>query len=198
VAVNSSTIPEQLLESEVFGHVQGAFTGATESRRGLPLEAHGGTLLLDEVGDMPVALQPKLLRVLQFGETRALGSDRIGYVDVRVIATTHYNLDKLVHEGRFRKDLLYRIKAIPLVVPPLRERREDILPLVERFLHDARKRTATSPVVAISDEAMRMLTHASWPGNVRELENVIERLVVLGREAVVSPSDLGLSTRTHQ
>lgn len=199
VVINMSAIPEQLLESEVFGHKRGAFTGATETRRGLLLKAHGGTLLLDEVGDMPIALQPKLLRVLQFGETRALGSDRIGYVDVRLIATTQYNLDQLVHERGLRKDLLYRLKAIPLVVPPLRERREDIMPLVERFLREARERTVTSPVNAISDEAMSMLIHAAWPGNVRELENAIDRLVVLGREAVVSSSDLAfLSENTPE
>jgi two-component system response regulator HydG len=196
VPVNTSTIPEHLIESEVFGHVRGAFTGATESRRGLLLAAHGSTLLLDEIGDMPIALQPKLLRVLQFGETRALGSDQIGYVDVRVIATTQYNLDLLAYRGRFRKDLLYRLNAIPLVVPPLRERREDIPPLVERFLLEARKRTVTSPVIAICDEAMDKLIHAPWPGNVRELENAIERLVVLGREDVVSPRDLAFLDET--
>ncbi len=190
VAVNTSAIPEQLLESEVFGHVRGAFTGATQARRGLLLEAHGGTLLLDEIGDMPIALQPKLLRVLQFGETRAVGSDRIGHVDVRIIAATHRNLSVLVHEGRFREDLRYRLNVIPLVVPPLRERREDIVPLVEQFLREALERTVASPVTDISDEAMSVLTQAPWPGNVRELENAIERLVVLGREPVVTPKDL--------
>jgi two-component system response regulator HydG len=189
VAVNTSAIPEQLLESEVFGHVRGAFTGATQSRRGLLLEAHGGTLLLDEIGDMPIALQPKLLRVLQFGEIRPVGSDRIGHVDVRVIAATHRNLRVLVHEGRFREDLRYRLNVIPLVVPPLRDRREDILPLVQQFLQDARDRTVTSPVESISDEAMNVLTQGAWPGNVRELENAIERVVVLGREATVVPRD---------
>ena len=190
VAVNMSAIPEQLLESEVFGHVRGAFTGATQARRGLLLEAHGGTMLLDEIGDMPISLQPKLLRVLQFGETRAVGSDRIGRVDVRIIAATHRDLNVLVHEGRFREDLRYRLNVAPLIVPPLRERREDIPPLVERFLEEARERTAASPVVSISDEAMHMLTQASWPGNVRELENAIERLVVLGRDAQVTPKQL--------
>ena len=190
VAVNSSAIPEQLLESEVFGHVRGAFTGATQARRGLLVEAHGGTLLLDEIGDMPIALQPKLLRVLQFGETRPVGSDRIGHVDVRIIAATHRDLNLLVKEGRFREDLRYRLNVIPLVVPPLRERREDILPLVAQFLQEARERTATSPVDTINDEALSVLMKAAWPGNVRELENTIERLVVLGREAIVTTNDL--------
>jgi two-component system, NtrC family, response regulator HydG len=190
VAINTSAIPEQLLESEVFGHVRGAFTGAMQARRGLLLEAHGGTLLLDEIGDMPVALQPKLLRVLQFGETRAVGSDRIGHVDVRIIAATHRDLNLLVREGRFREDLRYRLNVIPLVVPPLRDRREDILPLVEQFLREARGRTPASPVDAISDDAMNILNQASWPGNVRELENTIERLVVLGRDTLVTGKDL--------
>ena len=191
VAVNTSAIPEQLLESEVFGHVRGAFTGATQARRGLLTEAHGGTLLLDEIGDMPLALQPKLLRVLQFGETRPVGSDRIGHVDVRIIAATHRDLSLLVKEGRFREDLRYRLNVIPLLVPPLRDRRDDILPLVEVFLQEARERTIASPVRSINDEAMNVLMQAPWPGNVRELENTIERLVVLGREAVVTSQDLG-------
>jgi len=192
VAVNTSAIPEQLLESEMFGHVRGAFTGATQARRGLLTEAHGGTLLLDEVGDMPLALQPKLLRVLQFGETRPVGSDRIGHVDVRIIAATHRDLNLLVKEGQFREDLRYRLNVVTLVVPPLRDRREDILPLVKLFLQEARERTIASPVKSIDDDALSVLMRAPWPGNVRELENTVERLVVLGREAVVTSQDLGL------
>jgi two-component system response regulator HydG len=190
VALNSSAIPEQLLESEMFGHARGAFTGATQARRGLLVEAHGGTLLLDEIGDMPIALQPKLLRVVQFGETRPVGSDRIAHVDVRVIAATHRDLSLLVKENRFREDLRYRLNVIPLVVPPLRDRREDILPLIQQFLQEARERTATSPVDTINDEALSVLMRAAWPGNVRELENAIERLVVLGRTSVVTRPDL--------
>jgi len=190
VALNSSAIPEQLLESEMFGHVRGAFTGADQSRRGLLVESHGGTLLLDEIGDMPMALQPKLLRVLQFGETRPVGSDRIGHVDVRVIAATHRDLSLLVKENRFREDLRHRLNVIPLVVPPLRDRREDILPLIQQFLQEARERTITSPVDSINDEAMSVLMRAAWPGNVRELENAIERLVVLGSTSVVTRPDL--------
>jgi two-component system, NtrC family, response regulator HydG len=190
VAVNTSAIPDALLESEVFGHVRGAFTGATQARRGLLQEANGGTLLLDEIGDMPIMLQPKLLRVLQFGETRPVGSDRFGHVDVRVIAATHRDLNVLVHDGRFREDLRYRLNVIPLVVPPLRSRREDIPPLVAEFLAEARERTPDTPVSTISDEAMNALTQAAWPGNVRELENTIERLVVLGLRTEVTATDL--------
>jgi two-component system response regulator HydG len=190
VAVNASAIPEQLLESEVFGHVRGAFTGATLARRGLLMEAHGGTLLLDEIGDLPLMLQPKLLRLLQFGETRPVGGDRTGQVDVRVIAATHRNLRVLVRDGLFREDLLYRLNVIPILVPPLRDRREDILPLVTRFLQEAQDRNVGSPVTSISDEAMNVLNQAPWPGNIRELENTIERLVVLGRDAVVNAGDL--------
>ena len=191
VAVNTSAIPEQLLESELFGHVRGAYTGAAMARRGLLMEAHGGTMLLDEIGDMPLMLQPKLLRVLQFGETRPVGSDRTGQVDVRVIAATHRDLGLLVREGRFREDLLYRLNVIPLIVPPLRDRREDILPLVTQFLREARDRNPMSPVTSFNDEAMNMLEQAPWPGNVRELESAIERLVVLGRKAEITVSDLG-------
>lgn len=191
VAVNTSAIPAQLLESEVFGHVRGAFTGATQSRRGLLSEAHGGTLLLDEIGDMPILLQPKLLRVLQFGESRPVGSDRVSRVDVRIIAATHCNLDTLVSDGRFREDLRYRLNVIPLFVPPLRERRQDIMPLVAQFLRAAKDRTPTSPVDSFSDEAVTMLTEGAWPGNVRELENMVERLVVLGREPQVTAANIG-------
>jgi two-component system response regulator HydG len=190
VAVNTSAIPEQLLESEIFGHVRGAFTGATLARRGLLMEANSGTLLLDEIGDMPLTLQPKLLRVLQFGETRPVGSDRTGQVDVRVIAATHRDLGALVLEGRFREDLRYRLSVIPLLVPPLRDRREDIMPLVTQFLREAQARNLESPVTSISDEAMNVLNQAPWAGNIRELENAIERVVVLGREAVVTANDL--------
>lgn len=190
VAVNSSAIPDSLLESEVFGHVRGAFTGATQARRGLLLEANGGTLLLDEIGDMPIMLQPKLLRVMQFGETRPVGSDRFGHVDVRMIAATHRDLTALVREGRFREDLRYRLNVLPLFVPPLRDRREDIAPLATQFLDEACKRNPESPVRAIDDDAMSLLAQAAWPGNVRELENTIERLVVLGREETITACDL--------
>jgi len=194
VAVNASAIPEQLLESEVFGHVRGAFTGATQTRQGLFAEADGGTLLLDEIGDMPLPLQAKLLRVLQLGEVRAVGGDRVRYVDVRIIAATHRDLPTLIREGRFREDLYFRLNVIPLVVPPLRERREDIPHLAQHFLAQARCRTPESPVRSIDAETLESLSRAPWPGNVRELESVVERFVVLGRNDVVRPRDLARSS----
>jgi two-component system response regulator HydG len=190
VAINMSAIPEQLLESELFGHQRGAFSGATQARKGVLSAAHGGTVLLDEIGDMPLSLQPKLLRALQFGEIRAVGSDRTERIDIRVIAATHRDLNALVRAGRFREDLLYRMNVIPLIVPPLRSRREDIPLLALAFLKKARERSPASPVKSISDEAMQVLTEATWTGNVRELESTLERLVVLGRDAMIVPGDL--------
>jgi two-component system response regulator HydG len=190
VAVNATAIPEALLESELFGHVRGAYTGALHTRPGLFGEAEGGTLLLDEVGDMPRSLQAKILRVLQFGEVRAVGSDRTRYTDVRIIAATHQNLAELVTTGQFRDDLRYRLNALLLRVPPLRERRDDIAPLVRVFLAAARARCPGSPVTSIDPAALQVLEQAPWPGNIRELEGTIERLVVLGREATVIPRHL--------
>lgn len=182
VAVNTSAVNDDLFESEVFGHVRGAFTGAGQTRKGLLTEADGGTLLLDEIGDMPMSMQAKLLRVLQFGEVRPVGSDRVHFVDVRVIAATHRDLLALVREGRFREDLYFRLNVLPLVVPPLREHREDIPALAAHFLEEARKRASRSPVRSISDEALRTLTAAAWPGNVRELASAIERAVVFSSD----------------
>jgi two-component system response regulator HydG len=180
VAINTSAIPDGLLEGEVFGHVRGAFTGAVQGRRGLLTEADGGTLLLDEIGDMPVGLQAKLLRVLQFGDVRPVGSDRSHPVDVRVIAATHRDLPALVRDGLFREDLYFRLNVLPVCVPALRDRREDIPALAAHFLAAARLRALHSPVRSIGPEAMRALVEAPWPGNVRELESVIERAVVFG------------------
>jgi two-component system response regulator HydG len=182
VAVNTSAIPADLLEAEILGHVRGGFTGATQARKGLLTEASGGTLLLDEIGDMPLALQAKLLRVLQFGEVRPVGSDRAHSVDVRVIAATHRDLLVLAREGRFREDLYFRLNVLPIVVPPLRERREDIPALVEHLLAAARQRSPSSPVRSIEPCALAVLAAAPWPGNVRELASVIERLVVFERD----------------
>jgi two-component system response regulator HydG len=197
IAVNTSAIPEALLESEVFGHVKGAFTGASQARRGLLAEANGGTLFLDEIGDMPLMLQPKLLRVLQFGEARPVGSDRFGHVDVRIIAATHRDLGRLVDAGGFREDLHYRLNVIPLVVPPLRNRYEDIEPLAIQFLAEACERTPESPVSSISEGGMKVLRESSWRGNVRELENAIERVVVLGKNAEVTAEDLAFIDNGH-
>lgn len=191
VAINTTAIPEQLLESELFGHVKGAYTGASQARPGLFVEADGGSLLLDEIGDMPRMLQPKLLRALQFGEIRPVGADSPRSVDVRLMAATHRDLRTLVAEGVFRDDLRYRLNTVTLHIPPLRERREDIPMLVQKFLLQARVRCPSSPVTAIAPDAMKLLEQAAWPGNVRELESAIERCVVLGRERMVMPADLG-------
>jgi two-component system, NtrC family, response regulator HydG len=182
VAVNTSAIPADLLEAEIFGHVRGGFTGAAQARKGLLTEASGGTLMLDEIGDMPFDLQAKLLRVLQSGEVRPVGSDHAHRVDVRVVAATHRDLQSLIREGRFREDLFFRLDVLPIVVPPLRERREDIPALVAHFLAEARRRSPGSPVRSIAPDALEMLASARWPGNVRELASVVERLVVFARD----------------
>jgi len=187
VAVNCAALPEALLESELFGHAKGAFTGATQRRRGLFVEADGGTLFLDEIGDMPLLLQAKLLRVLQAGEVRPVGSEATRTVDVRCIAATHHDLDRLVAAGGFREDLFFRLNVLPVRVPALRERREDIAPLVEHFLARSRGRVAGTEVAGIRPDALEALTAHDWPGNVRELENLIERL-----EVTASGQQIGL------
>jgi two-component system response regulator HydG len=174
----------------MFGHVRGAFTGATQAHRGLLAEADGGTLLLDEIGDMPLGLQSKLLRVLQAGEIRAVGGDRIQRVDVRIVAATHRRLPDLVREGRFRDDLYYRLNVITIAVPPLRARMADIPELTQSFLARARDRAPQSPVRSISHELLELLSHGSWPGNVRELQSTIERLVVLALAEQLEPKHL--------
>jgi two-component system, NtrC family, response regulator HydG len=190
IAVNTAAIPEHLLESELFGHVRGAFSGATQARRGLLTEADHGTLLLDEIGDMPLGLQAKLLRVIQFGEVRAIGSDRSHFVDVRFLAATHRNLKAWAEDGRFRADLYYRLSVLELHVPALRDRRSEIPALVTHFLARARERKPDSPVRVISPDALRALSEAPWPGNIRELASTVERLVVLGQDSVVTTGDL--------
>jgi two-component system response regulator HydG len=190
VTVNCAALPENLLESELFGHVKGAFTGATAGRQGLFSEAHGGTLLLDEIGETTPALQAKLLDVLERGVLRAVGSNKETAVDVRVIAATHRDLRARVASGAFREDLLYRLEVVTIELPPLRHRRDDIPLLVEHFLTDAIARHPRSPVRRIDPEAMRLLLDHAWPGNVRELEHVLERLVLLGRSAEVTPAEL--------
>src|SRR3954447_4129381 len=178
IKVNCAAIPETLLESELFGHVRGAFTDATSSKRGKFSLANRGSMFLDEIGTMNVGLQAKLLRVLQEREIEPLGSERTERLDVRVIAATNRNLRQLVDEGRFQDDLFYRLHVIPIDVPPLRERREDIPLLVAHFIakHAARSDRA---IRALDDDAAQWLTAYDWPGNVRELENTIERAVVL-------------------
>ncbi len=177
VAQNCATLPENLLESELFGHKKGSFTGAAEDKKGLFEVADGGTLFLDEVAEIPMFLQAKLLRALQEGEVRPVGSNRPRHVDVRIIAASNRNLDREVHEGRFREDLYYRLNVFPLRVPPLRERREDVPQLAKHFLQRY-VRDFGKPVSGLTDSALALLTSYDWPGNVRELQNEVQRLVI--------------------
>jgi DNA-binding NtrC family response regulator len=189
LALNCSAIPETLLESQLFGHRRGSFTDAREDRRGLFQEAEGGTLLLDEIGDMPTPLQAKLLRVLQQHEVHPLGAPAPVPVDVRALGATHRDLESMVREGRFRQDLYYRLNVISVRVPALRERPEDILPLAVHFLRKHGENLGR-PACTLSKEALAALMRHAWPGNVRELENAIERALVLGRDDVLRPEDL--------
>lgn len=189
VPVNCGAIPEDLLESELFGHVRGAFTGAGNPRQGRFQLAHGGTLFLDEVGEMSAKLQVKLLRVLQEQEFEPVGSDKSVRVDVRVVAATNRDLQVAVKEGRFRSDLFYRLHVLPLTLPPLRERDIDIRVLFAHFLHfHSYKRDRV--IERVEKEALALLEKYSWPGNVRELENLVERLVVLNDDGVIRAQDL--------
>src|SRR5271157_3359131 len=178
ITINCGAFPETLLESELFGYMKGAFTGANENRRGLFQAAHGGTLFMDEIGNMNLAMQVKLYRVLQEGKVRPLGSTEELDVDVRVIAATNKDLEKAIAAGEFREDLFYRLSVIPMHVPALRDRREDIPLLARHFLEGFRK-SMDKPIEGISPQAMRRLESYDWPGNVRELENTIERAVAL-------------------
>jgi two-component system, NtrC family, response regulator AtoC len=189
VAINCGAIPANLLESELFGHAKGAFTGADRDRAGLFEEAHGGTLFLDEIAELPILLQSKLLRVLQFGELRRLGDVKEQKVDVRVIAATHQDLQLAGQEGRFRQDLYYRINVLRLEVPPLREHAGDIPLLAERFLAEVGKREGKPPL-RLPPETVKAMMAYPWPGNVRELQNVIERAAILASGPVLGLDDL--------
>ena len=191
IKVNCAAIPETLLESELFGHVRGAFTGATSNKKGRFTLAHGGTIFLDEIGAMTGVLQGKLLRVLQEREFEPLGAERTEKVDVRVIAATNRDLRQMVSEGRFQEDLFYRLNVIPIEIPPLRERREDIPGLVEHFLRKHAQRTGKR-IDGIEEEAVAALRGHDWPGNVRELENAIERAVVLCSGPVIDRGGISL------
>ncbi len=180
IPVNVTAIPETLLESELFGHVKGSFTGAIGDKKGLFEEANRGTLFLDEIGDLNLNLQAKLLRVLQDKQIRPVGSNQLKQVDVRIISATHRDLKTMVKDGKFREDLFYRLNVVPIRVPPLRERREDIPILVDNFIIKYVAQN-NSRVKGISPEALTVLVAHPWPGNVRELENVIERAIVLTR-----------------
>lgn len=189
VAVNCGAIPETLLESELFGHRKGAFTDASADRRGLFEEADGGTLFLDEVGELPLPLQVKLLRVLQDETIRRLGDNRDVRVDVRIVAATHRDLVAEIKANRFREDLFYRLNVLPIKLPPLRERRDDIPLLLDHFLSRNNVRLGTT-VRGVDPEARRLLLEYAWPGNVRELENSIERAMVLAEGEVITANDL--------
>jgi len=189
VAVNCGAIPEALLESELFGHAKGSFTGASHDKAGLFEEAHGGTLFLDEIGDLPVALQVKLLRALQEGEVRRVGANSPTQVDVRLITATNRDLAADISTGRFRGDLYYRINVVTIKLPPLRDRPQDIPELALHFLRRYNERLQLG-VESIAPAAMRQLADYAWPGNVRELENVIERALVLAHGSTIEPEHL--------
>jgi DNA-binding NtrC family response regulator len=198
VALNCSAIPETLLEAELFGHIRGAFTGAVGNRQGRLEQAHKGTLFLDEVGTMSAALQMKLLRVLQEREFERVGDSHTIKVDVRVIAATNSDLTKLVAEGQFREDLFYRLNVIPVEVPPLRDRKEDVPLLVRHFLEKFRV-DANGPALTVSQEGMRRLMAYPWPGNVRQLENAIERAVAFtGGRSHIDAGDLPIEIQQAQ
>jgi len=195
IKVNCAAIPETLLESELYGHVRGAFTGASFTKKGRFSLAEGGTIFLDEIGTVSLSVQAKLLRVLQDREFEPLGAERTQKVDVRVIAATNRDLRQLVSDGRFLEDLFYRLNVIPIEMPALRERREDIPLLVEHFVRRFAERTG-KPIHGVDEKAMAELTRYEWPGNVRELENTIERAVVLSIEPVLTSRTVWLMSAT--
>jgi len=191
IPINCGALPENLLESELFGHMKGAFTGAHQNKKGLFEEADGGTLFLDEIGEMSPATQVKLLRVLQDQEVRRVGANTGVKVDVRIVAATNQNLQSNIESGEFREDLYYRLQVIVLHLPPLRERSEEVLPLASHYLQSYAQKFR-KPISGFSKEAEKALNEYSWPGNIRELINAIERAAILCRGDVVQPEDLGL------
>jgi two-component system, NtrC family, response regulator AtoC len=190
IPVNCGAIPENLLESEFFGHVRGAFTGADRARKGLFLEADRGTIFLDEIGELPLELQVKLLHVLEAREIRPLGSEQVRKINVRIIAATNRDLKQMVAEGRFREDLYFRISGFHVTVPPLRERREDIPPLIRYLLARGGERFGVAGKLALDPEAEELLVSFDWPGNVRELENVLQRATILAEDGRITVADL--------
>ena len=190
IAINCATLSETLLESELFGHTRGAFTGAAEAKKGLFVEADGGTLFLDEIGELPLALQAKLLRVLETSMVRPVGGGVERKVDVRIVAATNRDLARAVQERTFREDLYYRLQVIPVHLPPLRARREDISLLVEAFATRFAEQNPTAPKREITADVMKRLIEMPWPGNVRELKNAVERLLLLSRGKRIGLSDL--------
>jgi len=190
VAVNCTAIPDNLIESELFGHVKGAFTGAISNRKGRFQTASKGTLFLDEIGELKMDMQAKLLRAIQEREVEPVGSDRTEKVDVRIIAATNKDLGEEVTKGNFREDLFYRLSVIPLHIPPLRERREDIPALAKHFL----KKLGAPPGVKFSDRVMSVMKKYNWPGNIRELQNSVERSLILRKGIIIEPGDMNLPT----
>jgi sigma-54 specific flagellar transcriptional regulator A len=197
VTLNCGAIPENLLESELFGHAKGAFTGAHAARQGRVASAEGGTLFLDEIGEMPLALQVKLLRLLQQREYSPVGDSKTYRCDIRVVAATNRDLEAEVRAGRFREDLYYRLNVIPLHIPPLRERRDDIAALVMHFFRRMREDLGREDLDGFSVEALTLLETYSWPGNIRELQNVVERAVLLAIGPEVSAQDLPMTVRAR-
>ncbi|HOY65894.1 MAG TPA: sigma-54 dependent transcriptional regulator [Candidatus Ozemobacteraceae bacterium] len=195
VPVNAGSLPRELVESELFGHVKGAYTGADRDRIGRFDEADGGTLFLDEIGDMPVEQQVKLLRILQSGEVRPIGSTRSHRVDVRVVAATNRDLEALVREGRFREDLYYRLSLFVITIPPLRERHEDIPALAESFLERFAEEQQR-PAMHLAGETRELLLEYAWPGNIRELENAMHYAVTMCDGEIIQPVDLPGTVRT--
>lgn len=195
VIVNCGAIPENLLESEFFGHVKGSFTGAIETRKGMFETANGGSIFLDEIGEVPLHLQVKLLRVLQEGEIQRVGESTPRKVDVRIIAATNRDLEQAVADSSFRQDLYYRLNVIPIVLPPLRDRRDDIVPLVEFFL---KRYSAAGQPKALSPDSLNLLLRYDYPGNIRELENAIEHAVVLSEGAQIHVTDLPLQIQNYE
>lgn len=193
IRINCAALPENLIESELFGHEKGAFTGAISTRKGRFELANKGTLFLDEIGDLPIQTQVKLLRVLQEREFERLGGEKSIKVDVRIIAATSRDIEELINQGRFREDLYYRLNVVPIFIPPLRERREDIPLLLEHFLNKFNKKHRKR--VSIFKEVLKAFMDYDWPGNVRELENTVERLVVMARDNLVRVNDLPFSMR---
>ena len=194
VAVNCAAIPETLLESELFGHVKGAFTGADRDREGKCCRAHGGTLFLDEIGDMPLLLQPKLLRLLEERVYEKVGSDCLVTADFRIIAATHRDLEECCNQGSFRQDLYHRLNIFPITIPPLRERREDIPKLCEQFLSYFRQHQGKS-LPGLSQAALELLMAHDWPGNVRELRNILEYATIVTNGDLIRPEHLRLQQR---
>jgi len=196
IEVNCAAIPDELIESELFGHEKGAFTGADQPRRGRFDLANHGTLFLDEIGDMSLKTQSKILRILQEQKLQRVGGTKTIHVDVRVIAATNKNLEKEIAKGNFREDLYYRLNVIPIHVPPLKERKEDIPLLVQDFLEEFSRENNTEPKT-ISQKALEALTAHDWPGNVRELKNYVERLVIMTPGQVIESADLGAAPAVH-